>query len=197
MGKIFLASGSPRRKELLSHIVPKFEVLVPDFEESVGIGENPKDYAERMSEGKAKAFWEQFADQVLIGDTFITSDTVVCLEGEIFGKPKDRDDAKRVIMRLSGNSHEVITSVTIGTLIEKKPKYETFSITTQVFFREIYPDELNDYLDSDEPWDKAGAYGIQGKASTFVSRIHGSYHSVVGLPVSDLAEKLRDNITKI
>ena len=188
MGKIFLASGSPRRKELLSHIVPKFEVLVPDFKESVGIRENPKDYAERMSEGKAKAFWEQFADQVLIGDTFISSDTVVCLGGEIFGKPKDRDDAKRVIMRLSGNSHEVITSV----CFTEKEKQTIISESTFVFFKKISNNEINYYLKNFSFIDKAGAYGIQDWIGIIgVKRIEGSYTNVVGLPVCQVIDVLQ------
>lgn len=189
--KVFLASGSPRRKELLKYIFDEFEVKVPVYEEDEPQkDENAFDYVKRMAKGKAEAFASQFIDLLSDGDIFITADTVVSKDGKIFGKPTDRSDAKSTLTALSGKKHEVATAFTIGTFNSKNFDFKVCICVTDVFFRNLSERELETYLDSDEPWDKAGSYGIQGAASVFVEKINGNYHNVVGLPVSILKETL-------
>jgi septum formation protein len=187
----YLASGSPRRKELLSLIFEKFTVLVPDYDEIIQQGEKPLDFVKRMSCGKAEAFYNQFKSKLNVGDQFMTADTIVAQDDVVFGKPKDRGDAYQILQTLQESAHEVITSVTVGVVNpDLKVSYDTFAVSTKVHFRKMSHEMIENYLDTDEPWDKAGAYGIQGIAGKFVEKIDGNYHNVVGLPVAQLAKRL-------
>ena len=185
--KIYLASGSPRRRELLRFVFEDFLILVPDFNESLQGGEKPLDYVSRMSEGKARAFVAEFRDLLNDGDIFIAADTIVCQGDEIFGKPQSHSEAFSVLRKLQGCKHVVMTSVTIGTVKGDLICFESFYSETKVYFRCLSESEILSYLETDEPWDKAGSYGIQGKASIFVKKIEGSYHNVMGLPVAEIA----------
>lgn len=187
----YLASGSPRRKELLSLIISDFEVLVPVYDEVVDGDEKPLCFVKRMSEGKAQAFYDQFSKKLNKNDIFLTADTIVTKDEVIFGKPESKEHALSVLTSLQDSVHEVITSVTIGKVGDSSVDFETFTTATKVHFRMLTSDEIEDYLKTDEPWDKAGGYGIQGLAGKFVDKIDGSYHNVVGLPISQLAERLQ------
>jgi septum formation protein len=196
--KIFLASRSPRRKELLGLILDKFDVLVPDYEEIQNEGELPKDFVLRMTKGKSDAFVTQFKDKLIKDCLFITADTIVAQGDKIFGKPLDHDDALKTLEMLNGSVHQVLTGVTIGKCVgvagdsgQPEVVQESFVVSTDVHFRNLSKSEIEKYLSSDEPWDKAGSYGIQGKAGSFVSKIDGSYHNVVGLPVAEMVERLK------
>lgn len=176
---IILASKSPRRKELLSIITTDFKIKTADVDETLPENIAPDRAVEYLSKIKA----EPFADK---NDIVIGADTIVAADGKILGKPKDKDDAYSMLKMLSGKEHSVFTGVTVI----KNNKAQTFSVETKVKFFALTDDEINAYIKTGEPFDKAGAYGIQGKGSLLVEKINGDYFNVVGLPVSRLAKIL-------
>ena len=172
--RLLLASSSPRRRELLSLIVSDFESSAPDIDECPRASESPAEYVARLASEKAKT---GAADQwVSLG-----SDTTVAMGHNILGKPRDSQDAAVMLRALSGSTHQVHTAVAVayGGAIE------TVTCTTSVVFTELSEAAIQQYLVTDEPWDKAGAYAIQGYAGAFVSQIKGSYSAVVGLPLCE------------
>ena len=185
----YLASGSPRRKELLEQIGIEPQIIIPEgIEEEKGIWQTSEKMVSEISFLKAQQIYEKTKSQ----DFILGADTVVVFQNEIFEKPKDRDDAIQMIRRLSGEVHQVLTGVTLFYSGHFQTEFEI----TQVRFRPLKEDEIIRYVDSLEPMDKAGGYGIQGKAAVFVERIEGCYFNVVGLPLTRLwkmMEKARDN----
>lgn len=181
---IILASASPRRSQLLNELGVQFKVLPKHIEEEFEAGLSPKKVAEYLSEKKAMAFTQsEFNECTLV----ITADTIVTMDDIILGKPNTKGEAKEMLMQLSGRSHEVITGVTIRSIL----KIKTFSVSTTVFFKELAEGEMTYYIDNFKPYDKAGAYGIQewiGHAA--IERIEGSYFNVMGLPTHRLYEEL-------
>lgn len=180
MRPIILASKSPRRKELLSLITENFIIKSAEVDESLPKGIQPDKAVEYLSKIKAEPFRND--EDIIIG-----ADTVVSIDGVILGKPKDRSDAFKMLKMLSGKYHSVFTGVTII----RPDSTKTFSVETRVKFFDLTDREINDYLDTGEPFDKAGAYGIQGKGSLLVEKIDGDYFNVVGLPVSTLNKYLK------
>lgn len=179
--RVILASNSPRRKELLKKIADDFDVVSPDVDESIDnikIEEIPAKLAQR----KANAVFKNNQDCIVIG-----ADTVVILDNELMGKPKDKEDARRMLMNLSGKTHKVIT----GCAIISSENEVHFSVVTEVTFFMLSAKEIEDYVNSGEPLDKAGAYGIQGLGYSLVEKINGDYNNVVGLPISLLNKKLK------
>ncbi len=182
--KFILASKSPRRKELLGLLDIKFEIISADIDETVDESKPVSDEISRLSYNKALAVSDLVDDNSVI----ISADTVVELDGKILGKPKDAADAAYMLKKLSGNTHNVITCVTVlyGN------RHITKAVTTKVTFNTINDTEIDAYIKTNESLDKAGAYGIQGRASKFVSRIDGDYFNVVGLPVCTLYTMLKE-----
>jgi septum formation protein len=178
-----LASASPRRQELLSAAGFVFQVDPAAADESVRPGEAAADYARRVARDKARVVLARRPDAVVIA-----ADTIVVVDGDILGKPRDRADGADMLRRLSGRSHEVLTAVVIASAHHERAHVES----TRVWFATLSPAEVAWYAASDEPLDKAGAYAIQGLASRFVTRVAGSYSNVVGLPVSVVHKLLRD-----
>lgn len=176
-----LASGSPRRKELLSLIIPEYEVLVSGCEEFVPEGTPAEKVPAILAEQKALAVAKLRPD-----DTVIGSDTVVVLGGEIFGKPKDETHAHSMLRSLSGKKHFVYT----GVAVAEKGSVRSFVQKTEVEFYELSDETIDNYIATGEPMDKAGAYGIQGKGSVLVKGIIGDYFNVMGLPVAETARFL-------
>ena len=170
--KLVLASGSPRRSELLRAAGIDFTVRVADVDEKVLPGELPRDYVVRLSREKARAVAAE-------GDLVLGADTTVVSLNEILAKPTDENDARRMLRLLSGKWHEVLT----GVSLVNGSKIVSDIAVTRVKFTRMSEEEIDWYVASGEPMDKAGAYGIQGYASRFVERIEGSYSNVVGLPV--------------
>lgn len=171
---LILASASPRRRELLAAAGVRFDVEIADVDETPRTGEDPAAYAERVARDKAAAVAGRRPGAVVLG-----ADTVVVVDGEILGKPVDADDARRMLGKLSGRAHEVLTAVAVardGRLHSRVEK-------TVVTMREIAASEAAAYVASGEPMDKAGGYGIQGGASAFVTTISGRLDTVIGLPV--------------
>ena len=178
---LILASRSPRRAELLSAAGIEFRVRVADIDETPRAGEKALDYSLRLAREKALAV-EAAPDEVVLG-----ADTIVLLDGEIMGKPRDDADAVRMLGALAGREHEVIT----GVCLRRGGVVRCEAAVTKVRFARLTGDDIAAYAASGEPSDKAGAYAIQGLASRFVERIEGSYSNVVGLPVELVWRMLR------
>ena len=176
---LILASKSPRRKELMEYVGEEFIVSSADVDESYDEKLSPDKIVEYLSYIKAMPLNND--ENIVIG-----ADTVVSVDGNILGKPKDEKDAFDMLKKLSGREHTVYTGVTLA----KGEKVKTFSVATKVYFYELSDEEILEYLKSGEPMDKAGAYGIQGKGCVFIEKIDGDYFNVVGLPVSRLKKEL-------
>ena len=197
---IVLASGSPRRRELLERAGATFRVHPVDADETLSpeLEEDAPEAVKRLAERKAKAAVEELVTSDYDGTlAVIGSDTMVVFRGEIFGKPKDRADAERMLRALSGHGHDVHTAVSVWLVHAPAGQdvslmYRTFVDTTYVYFRDISDDELQSYIDSGDPFDKAGAYGIQSGAGRFVDHIEGSLDTVIGLPVERLKSEFPD-----
>lgn len=185
---VILASGSPRRKDLLKTIIADFEIVVPDLDESSLVQDDPWGTAESLAQAKAALVARTNRDKIVIG-----GDTVVavaanesCTEYVQLGKPTDEENAFRMLRMLSGNDHVVITGVSVVT----PHGTEVFYDTSHVVFRHLDDSEIVAYVKTGEPMDKAGAYAIQGGASAFVERVTGSMSNIVGLPMEALEERL-------
>ena len=188
MEKIILASGSPRRRELLEQIGIPFEVHISEAEETV-TQTQPGRIVEELSLKKALAVAEETEQGIILG-----ADTIVWQDDEVLGKPRDREDAKRMIRELQGRGHSVFTGVTIirKGMPGKEDRTISFHRETRVFVHTMEEDEIEAYLETGEAFDKAGAYGIQGAFAAYVDKVEGDYHTVVGLPVSAVYQALRE-----
>ncbi len=187
--KWILASASPRRRELLTQVGLTFEVMVSDADENIEESLSPDELVKRLSLIKAAAVKEELSAKGADGDSaVIGADTVVFHKGEILGKPKDEEDAFRMLKSLSGDTHSVYTGVTILLGDETI----TFANETKVVFDTISDEEIKRYIASKEPMDKAGAYGIQGLGGAFVTSIEGEYANVVGFPIGEFCHILRE-----
>ena len=191
---IVLASASPRRRELLQQAGVTFRVHAVDADETLDerLAADPPEAVKKLAERKAAAAVEQLVTPDYDGTlVVIGSDTMVVLRGEIFGKPRDAADAERMLRALSGCGHDVHTAVLVGVVNAPAGEdlglfYRTFVDTTYVYFRDLSDDEICGYIASGEPFDKAGAYGIQGAAGAFVDHIEGALDTVIGLPAERL-----------
>ncbi|RGT52738.1 Maf family protein [Lachnospira eligens] len=185
MKHLILASGSPRRRELMSQVGLDFTVVTSDADENIKEME-PEDYVRELSSIKAQSVLEQYADKddsvIVIG-----ADTIVYYKGEILTKPKNEEDAFRILKSLEGQIHQVYTGVTICSAHKNVSFYEK----TDVWVYDMTDEEIRDYISTGEPMDKAGAYGIQGKFAAYIKGIEGDYNNVVGLPVARLVHELK------
>jgi septum formation protein len=183
---LVLASSSPRRQELLRNAGIAFVVQPASIPETPRVGESPRDCAERLAREKAIAVFGERPHDFVLG-----ADTIVVVDGEILGKPRNHGDAERMLRLLSKRSHEVITGVClVGPDLQTAP--DTRSDTTLVTMAALTDEDIRSYVASGEPMDKAGAYAIQGMASRWISRIEGDYSNVVGLPVALVWRMLRE-----
>jgi septum formation protein len=185
--KIILASRSPRRQQLLRELGLKFDVVVHDYDESYPSGLNGEEIARYVAYEKASIFRNKLSDNEIV----IAADTIVWCNNKVLGKPVDREDATAILKEISGNTHEVIT----GVSLRSNTRETTFSDSTKVTFEAFSEEEINYYIKNYEPYDKAGAYGIQEWIGIIAcSHIDGSYFNVVGLPVQRLYKELKDFI---
>ena len=192
--RIYLASRSPRRRELLKQIGIAFEVLLlredlrrgSDVDERPLPAETPAAYVTRIARAKAETGWRQVAKRALPPYPVLAADTTVALDNEIISKPADAEQARQLLARLSGRTHQVLTAVAIARM----NRLETALSISAVEFRQLDAGEIRRYVASGEPLDKAGAYAIQGAAAAFVRAISGSYSGIVGLPLYETAELL-------
>ncbi|ELY4574118.1 septum formation inhibitor Maf [Cronobacter turicensis] len=184
MTDLYLASGSPRRQELLGMLGVTFERLVPGVEEQRAPQEAPQNYVTRLARDKARAGVALAARDLPV----LGADTIVVLDGDVLEKPRDAAHAAEMLRRLSGQTHEVMTAVALAD----KQRVRERLVMTRVTFRALTAQDIAAYVESGEPMDKAGAYGIQGLGGCFVRRIEGSYHAVVGLPLVETWELLSE-----
>lgn len=193
--RVHLASRSPRRRELLIQIGVGFDTIVfrnpprddPGLDEAPHPGEHPLSYVERIARNKAEHGCRVVQWRKLRPQPVLAADTTIELAGELIGKPLGADDAKRILQRLSGKTHRVLTAVAIGF----EGQVELALSISEVRFRALDADEIRHYVASGEPMDKAGAYGIQGRAGMFVEHLAGSYTGVMGLPLCETAQLLK------
>lgn len=189
--KIILASKSPRRKELLDLLKIKYEVIVSNAEEKVEEGLAIEETAKKLSYIKAKTVFDQITgDRIVIG-----SDTMVVKDGKIYGKPKDKGDAYKILQELNGQKHQVITGLAI--LVEKDNKLEEYLDydIADVYLKNMDEKEIMDWIATGDAMDKAGAYAIQGSFSVFIEKINGNYASVMGLPIHKVYDILKKVLT--
>jgi septum formation protein len=183
--RLILASASPRRAELLASAGYEFDVAPADVDETPVIAEPPETYALRIARDKAAAVSVQDPQK---GNVVLAADTVVVVDGQILGKPRDLEDSRRMLRLLSGGTHEVHTAVVVRTTAGERAELET----TRVRFVPLEDADIEWYVASGEPEGKAGAYAIQGRAARFIDRIEGSWSNVVGLPVARVARMLKE-----
>lgn len=181
--KIILASASPRRQELFKIIADDFSVISPEVEEITPEGLAPEKCPEYLAVKKAQEIAKTHPESLVVG-----CDTSVILDGYILGKPTDANDACRMLQCLSGRIHRVVT----GCCLCYQGRSDTFYVTTEVEFYPLSMNEIREYINTGEPFDKAGAYGIQGKGSVLVKGIHGDYFNVMGLPIARLKREIQE-----
>ncbi len=184
MKKIILASSSPRRKSLLEQIGLEFTVDPSQYEENMKIKVEPMTLARILARGKALDVARRHNSGLVIG-----ADTFLSFKNSVLGKPKDRSEAVTMLERLAGKTHSVISGIAV--IDAETEREDVRSVQTLVQFRDLSQEEIEDYVATGEPLDKAGAYGIQGRGATLVERIEGDYFNVVGLPLATLMEMLR------
>ncbi len=192
MSTLILASQSPRRRELLASLGVEFSVVVADIDETPVAGEAPTDCVARLAQGKVEAVWQR-----LVGDhsegaaqnpVVLGSDTLVVIDQQILGKPRDRADAAQMLAQLSGREHQVLTAVAMRDAKRQKCIVQTSAVS----FAKLSKQEIQRYIATGEPDDKAGSYAIQGQAAAFVVSLNGSFSGVVGLPLYETRQLLLD-----
>ena len=184
--EIILASASPRRREILQNTKLKFDIQKSDIEEEVFEEESPESMVVRLAHKKAHSVAENNRDKLVIG-----ADTIVVLEDEVLGKPKDEEEAYNMIKQLSNKTHRVITGISLINL-EKSIVVNDY-VVSYVTFKDLSEDSIRDYISTKESLDKAGGYGIQGYGALLVNNIQGDYFNIVGLPISRLSDLLKDH----
>ncbi|MBQ4347598.1 MAG: septum formation inhibitor Maf [Firmicutes bacterium] len=188
MEKLILASQSPRRREILENIGLKFETMVSHADESFPPGSSPEEIVLMLSEKKARAVAENIeAPAIVIG-----ADTIVYLDGEIFEKPRDAEDAARMIRSFSGRTHTVYTGTTVLRKTAEGEKLLSDANGTKVTFRKLTEEEISKYIATGESFDKSGSYAIQGKCSFFIERVEGDFHTVVGISPAVVYSMLKE-----
>ena len=187
MEKIILASGSPRRKDILNMLGIPFEIMVSDADETCPTGTAPDEMVKSLSLRKAEAVSKSLEEKAVV----IGSDTVVYLDGEILGKPKDEQDAHAMLEKLSGRTHIVYTGITVIFKNEAGEKVLSAVDATEVTFRKLSPESISEYIASGEPFGKAGAYAVQGIGSIFIEKINGDFFTVVGMSPKVLSNILQ------
>ena len=184
--KVILASASPRRKEILQNTKLNFDIQKSDIEEVILENESPEDMVVRLAYEKAFDVAKRNTDRLVIG-----ADTIVALDNEVLGKPKDQNEAYQMIKRLSNKAHKVITGISLINLKENKIIKDY--VVSFVTFKDLSEDSIKDYINTNESLDKAGAYGIQGYGALLVKNIQGDYFNIVGLPISRLSDLLKNH----
>jgi septum formation protein len=194
--RIYLASRSPRRRDLLTQVGVRFDLLLfraaPREDEEVSEawlpGETPEAYVQRVARAKAVFGASLIAQRPIVARPVLAADTTLDLDGEIIGKPRDEADATAILTRLSGRHHRVLTAIAMA----RGERVESRLSISEVRFRALTAEEIRRYVHSGEPMDKAGAYGIQGRAAMFIEEIHGSHSGIVGLPLCETTLLLRE-----
>lgn len=184
--KVILASASPRRKEILQNTKLDFDIQKSDIEEVILENESPEDMVVRLAYEKAYDVAQKNKDKLVIG-----ADTIVALDNEVLGKPKDKEEAYQMIKKLSNKTHKVITGISLINISHGMVVNDY--VVSLVTFKDLSEDSIKDYINTNESLDKAGAYGIQGYGALLVDNIQGDYFNIVGLPISKLSDLLKDH----
>lgn len=188
--EIILASGSPRRREILERLGVRFSVIVSDKEEKIN-NDTPEECVKRLAKMKAEDIFEQLKNDGEDDFLVIGADTVVALDGRILTKPKDAADAARMLKSLSGRTHQVYTGVFVAVSKNGKRENISFAERSDVFVSELLDSEILKYIATKEPFDKAGGYAVQGLFAPYIERIEGDYYNIVGLPLSRLFREFK------
>jgi septum formation protein len=181
---LILASASPRRQELLRSAGLKFKVIPAHINELCLAGESPRQHVKRLARDKAMVIAKKYPDAWVLG-----ADTIVVIDGIVLGKPENKTQARKMLQKLSGREHKVFTGFTIAHVAAAI--YRTKVIQSAVQFKTISPEEMEWYIASDEPYDKAGGYAVQGQGACFIRSIRGSYTNVIGLPLCEVLEEFK------
>lgn len=185
MKPLILASTSPRRKQLLKKLGLKFKAVAPDFQEKLDANLKPLVLVKKLAQAKAKNVAQRYNHAIVIG-----ADTIVVFKNRIIGKPRNVTEAKKILRQLSGKIHQVISAFTI--IDTQNNKTVTKTVTTKVYFKQLTVKEIDNYVKTKEPLDKAGAYAIQGRGAKLIEKIKGDYYNVVGLPIEALITALKN-----
>ena len=188
---IYLASKSPRRTELLQQIGVEHQILDIDVDEKINRSNSPQDNVRALSVLKCQEGVRKIISEGKSSYPVLAADTIVVLGDKIFGKPREESDAISMLLELSGKTHLVMTAVTIGIMTEEA-KFQTISVSSKVEFAKLTVSDCKEYCDTGEPFDKAGGYGIQGFGSAFIRKINGSYSNIVGLPIHEVVQLLKE-----
>ena len=193
MKKLILGSSSPRRVSLLKTLPYPFEKVVPGIDERLEGVFEPDEFVQLLAIEKAKAILNENPSLTLENSLLLTADTIVCLNGEIIGKPHNKEQARKILEALSGRSHKVYTGVcyVYRKTGSKELVFEKELSETEVLFKNLDAEEIESYIGTEEPYDKAGGYAIQGNSTFMVKEIKGSYANVMGLPISEVSDKLK------
>ena len=183
---IILASKSPRRREILENTKVRFSIKESQIDETIKLNESPKDTVKRLAYEKAFDVAKRNTDRLVIG-----ADTIVALDNEVLGKPKDKEEAYQMIKKLSNKTHKVITGISLINISHGMVVNDY--VVSLVTFKDLSEDSIKDYINTNESLDKAGAYGIQGYGALLVDNIQGDYFNIVGLPISKLSDLLKDH----
>ncbi len=183
---LILASGSPRRSKILSSVGYVFSVLPSEFDESRISLENPRKGVEALAFEKANQVFQSLPPVTKLGSVVLGADTIVVCDGEVLLKPSSEEEAKKMLMKLSGKKHQVYTAFSLVSVSDS----ETFTEKTDVYFYDLTEEQIDEYIATREPMDKAGAYGIQGAGCLLVKKIDGDYFNVVGLPIARVSRSL-------
>ena len=189
---IYLASKSPRRTELLQQVGVEHQILDIDVDEKINRSNSPKANVRALSVLKCQEGVRKIISERKSSYPVLTADTIVVLGDKIFGKPRQESDAINMLLKLSGKTHLVMTAVTIGIMTKEEAKFHTISVSSRVEFAKLTASDCKEYCDTGEPFDKAGGYGIQGYGSAFIRKINGSYSNIVGLPIHEVVQLLKE-----
>lgn len=189
---IYLASKSPRRTELLQQIGVEHQILDIEVDEDINSSNSPQEIVRALSVLKCQEGVRKVTSESKSTFPILAADTIVVLEDKIFGKPQSESDAISMLLKLSGKTHLVMTGVTVGVITAEQAKFHTISVASNVEFAKLTESDCKEYCKTNEPFDKAGGYGIQGYGSAFIKKINGSYSNIVGLPIHEVVKLLKE-----
>ena len=189
---IYLASKSPRRTELLQQVGVEHKIIDIEVDENINSSDSPQENVRALSVLKCQEGVRKVISENKSTFPILAADTIVVLENEIFGKPSSESDAIAMLLKLSGKTHIVMTAVTVGIINQDQAKFHTISVSSSVEFAKLTEEDCKEYCKTNEPFDKAGSYGIQGYGSAFIKKIDGSYSNIVGLPIHEVVELFKE-----
>ena len=189
---IYLASKSPRRTELLQQIGVEHKILDIEVDEDINSSNSPQEIVRALSVLKCQEGVRKVTSESKSTFPILAADTIVVLEDKIFGKPQSESDAISMLLKLSGKTHSVMTGVTVGVITAEQAKFHTISVVSNVECAKLTESDCKEYCKTNEPFDKAGGYGIQGYGSAFIKKINGSYSNIVGLPIHEVVKLLKE-----